>query len=138
MTAKLVLDCSVTICWFVADEATDYTRNILIRMIDGMEAIVPSIWELEVSNILLSKIRRRHASFSQAIEFMHRLSDLSISASPHFEGRVFESISPLAHDHNLTSYDAAYLHLAWSEGLPIATLDKNLRTAAKQLGVEIF
>jgi predicted nucleic acid-binding protein len=36
------------------------------------------------------------------------------------------------------SYDAAYLDLAVVEGLPLATLDKNLRAAAKRAGVELL
>gem|GEM_PF-6800232 len=36
----------------------------------------------------------------------------------------------------LTSYDAAYLWLAESRGLPLATLDAALRTACTAAGVE--
>jgi predicted nucleic acid-binding protein len=38
----------------------------------------------------------------------------------------------------LSSYDAAYLDLALVEGLPLATLDKNLRAATKRAGVELL
>jgi predicted nucleic acid-binding protein len=36
----------------------------------------------------------------------------------------------LAVRHRLTTYDAAYLELAQRRGLPLATLDSELRTAA--------
>lgn len=36
----------------------------------------------------------------------------------------------LAERHRLTLYDAAYLELAQRRGLPLATLDRELRTAA--------
>ena len=41
----------------------------------------------------------------------------------------------LANRHKLTVYDAAYLELAQRRGLPLATLDKDLRQAAKAEGV---
>ena len=37
----------------------------------------------------------------------------------------------LARAHDLSSYDASYLDLAMKKGLPLATLDKKLKRAAK-------
>jgi predicted nucleic acid-binding protein len=44
----------------------------------------------------------------------------------------------LARAHNLSSYDASYLELAMRLGLPLATLDDKLKTAAKAVGVSLF
>jgi predicted nucleic acid-binding protein len=41
----------------------------------------------------------------------------------------------LARTHHLSAYDAAYLELAIREGLPLATLDDDLRRAAARAGV---
>jgi predicted nucleic acid-binding protein len=38
----------------------------------------------------------------------------------------------------LTAYDAAYLMLARTNGLPLATRDKALIRAARKAGVDIF
>jgi predicted nucleic acid-binding protein len=38
----------------------------------------------------------------------------------------------------VSSYDAAYLELAIRENLPLATLDKNLKKAAKQADVTLY
>ena len=46
------------------------------------------------------------------------------------------SLSTLARPHQLTAYDAVYLDLAITRGVPLYTLDKNLQQAAKKLGVE--
>ena len=43
----------------------------------------------------------------------------------------------LARTHRLSVYDAAYLELAQREGLPLATLDADLRKAAPAEGVAI-
>jgi predicted nucleic acid-binding protein len=44
----------------------------------------------------------------------------------------------LAHRRRLTLYDAAYLELAQRRGLPLATLDGDLRTAAFAEGVHLL
>jgi predicted nucleic acid-binding protein len=44
----------------------------------------------------------------------------------------------LARAHRLSVYDAAYLELAQREGVPLATLDAGLRTAAAAEGVALL
>ena len=44
----------------------------------------------------------------------------------------------LAREHELTAYDAAYLELAMRLGLPLATGDRKLRTAARRVGVGLL
>ena len=39
---------------------------------------------------------------------------------------------------NLTVYDAAYLELAMRRGLPLATLDRDLRAAASAAGITLL
>jgi predicted nucleic acid-binding protein len=53
-------------------------------------------------------------------------------------GRSYSSIVRLCRQHQLSSYDAAYLDLALVEGVSIATLDKNLQAAASNAGVELL
>ena len=43
----------------------------------------------------------------------------------------------MAGQYGLTVYDAAYLELAIREGLPLATLDHDLRKAARASGVPL-
>ena len=43
-----------------------------------------------------------------------------------------------AEAHGVTAYDAAYLLLARSEGLPLATLDRKMRKVAKTMGIPVF
>ena len=43
----------------------------------------------------------------------------------------------LARAHGLTAYDAAYLELALRTGLPLATLDTRLGSAARVAGIKL-
>lgn len=44
----------------------------------------------------------------------------------------------LARRYKLSAYDASYLELALRSGVPLATLDENLRKSAKTAGVKQF
>jgi predicted nucleic acid-binding protein len=50
----------------------------------------------------------------------------------------FDMILPLAREHALTVYDAIYLHLAMISRAPLATFDKRLASAAREVGVEVL
>jgi predicted nucleic acid-binding protein len=47
-------------------------------------------------------------------------------------------ILALARETGLSSYDASYLDLAMRRSIPIATLDKGLRKAARRCQVMLF
>jgi len=51
---------------------------------------------------------------------------------------VWDQVLPLAREHRLSSYDAAYLELALRTGLPLATLDVALEKAANALGLVVL
>jgi predicted nucleic acid-binding protein len=52
--------------------------------------------------------------------------------------RAQREVLALALQEGLTCYDAAYLELAMREGLPLATLDAQLKSAAARVGVAEF
>ena len=49
-----------------------------------------------------------------------------------------QQILPLTRAYRLSAYDAAYLELALREELPLATLDGDLQTAARAVGVTLL
>ena len=52
--------------------------------------------------------------------------------------QTFSRTLSLSRAYNLSSYDAAYLELAIREGLPLATLDRDLRKAAQRADVLLY
>jgi predicted nucleic acid-binding protein len=98
---------------------------------------VPFIWPLEVANVLLTAERRKALKLAQVTSFLEQLSAWPIQVDTLGVDRAFQQILNAARSHNLSTYDAAYLELAVREGLPLATLDKDLRRAANAVGVKI-
>lgn len=130
----IVVDTSVTMAWCFEDEATDVTDEVLDRLRDE-EAVVPALWQLEVTNVLLAAERRGRITEAQAIRFLDLLTQLRIRV----DMSVTNVTAVLAAGcrHRLTAYDAAYLLLAERIGAPLATLDGNLMAAARTAGVEL-
>jgi predicted nucleic acid-binding protein len=101
-------------------------------------ALAPAIWPLEASNAVLVAERRQRSSADEVAWFLDSLGSLPVMIMPLAVERVWERTALLAREMNLTLYDALYLELALSEGLPLATLDQELRSAASRCGVPAY
>jgi predicted nucleic acid-binding protein len=137
MSAAFVVDCSVAMAWLFPDEATPRTAALLNRLaIDS--ALVPAWWFIEITNVLAMAERKRRITPAQSDAFIADLSKLGIERDIEAPDRAFTHLLPLCRAHRLTSYDAIYLELAIRRSLPLATLDGDLRSAAKKLGVQLL
>jgi predicted nucleic acid-binding protein len=134
---SLVLDSSATLAWVYSDETTEAIRGILERVCQS-GAWVPGLWRLEVANILEMGVRRsRHdAAFRDAT--LGDLAQLQIHLDLETNSQAWGPTVRLATWHGLSVYDAAYLELAQRRGLPLATLDQALRSAASVEGVHLL
>jgi len=137
MSDDFVIDNSVVMTWCFKDENSQYSDFILNKL-ESVTAKVPSIWPLEVTNVLLVAERRKRIGEADSTRFIALLSELPIIVDQESPERMIKEIFALARKHNLSSYDASYLDLAMRKGLPIATLDKNLLAAAKRSKVSIL
>jgi predicted nucleic acid-binding protein len=137
-TRRFVLDASVAVAWCFEDEATKFTEGVLDLISGGAEALVPSIWPLEISNALLIAERRKRIGLAKVTALLLRISGLPISVRPAGTKLAFEQILPLARQQGLSQYDAAYLELAVRDDLELATLDSALQREAKATGVELL
>ncbi len=135
--SKFVLDCSIAAAWCFEDEASDRTDALLERVRD-YGAVVPSLWLLEITNVLLQAERRGRIAVSDVTTRLELLQMLPISIEHSSQTEAFNSVVTLARIEGLTSYDAAYLELAIRQGLPLATLDKKLIQAAKNTHIVVL
>jgi predicted nucleic acid-binding protein len=134
---SLVLDSSAALAWIYGDETTSAIEQIF-NLIGDTGAWVPALWKLEIANILEMGVRRgRHDAAFRDATFAD-LALLPIRLDPETDKYAWGATALLAHNARLTCYDAAYLELAKRRGLPLATLDKELRIAAKAEGVVLL
>jgi predicted nucleic acid-binding protein len=77
MAQHFVVDNSVVMSWCFKDETNKYADVVLNRLTEA-SAVVPSIWTLEVVNVLLVAERQKRLSQSDSIRFITLLSQLPI------------------------------------------------------------
>jgi len=132
--SRRVIDCSIAAAWFFDDETSDLAEHVLDDLATH-PAVVPSIWRLEMANVLAIAERTGRVTAAKSERFLANLIDLPIAIDSRDADQAFGAILGLARLYGLSSYDAAYLELALREGIPLATLDKPLRSAASKAGV---
>lgn len=130
------MDCSVAVSWAFEDEAGGYPDRVL-ELLCASSALVPTHWSLEVANVLVVAERRGRITQSDASRFVELLRRLPISVDDETSARALRETLLLARATSLSAYDAAYLELAVRLGLPLATQDASLATAAGKMGIEV-
>jgi len=137
MPARFVVDNSVVMSWCFEDEGNIYADAVL-ESLESREAFVPTIWPLEVGNVLLVAERKKRLTQAAVVRFLALLGGLPITVEQETPERMLKEIVSLAREHGLSTYDASYLDLAMRFDLPIATLDAALVKAAKKCEVPVF
>lgn len=132
---RVILDASVALAWCFADEAISYADTVLDLLIAGGQAVVPPVWAYEVANALLVGERRGRIGVLEETQFLQQLSSYPVTIESLWTTQIFGAVLTIARETGLTVYDAAYLELALREGLPLATINTDLRAAARKAGV---
>ena len=135
-----VLDNSVAMRWLLeSPKAPDqkYAEKVL-KSLSEQDAVVPNLWHLEACNVIIGAEKRGEITVGESEKFITQLENLPIHVDTMSANQAFSRTINLARTYKLSSYDACYLELAVREGLPIATLDKALRKAAKKADVDLF
>lgn len=133
---RFVLDASVTLAWCFDDTTSVMVERALDALQTGGEALVPSLWRLEVANVLVIAERRQRLVEADLMRFTALLGKLAVQVIP--DTPEIAVCVALARRHGLTAYDATYLDLAQRSGLPLATLDDRMATAARVAGVALL
>lgn len=135
--SQIVIDCSVTMAWCFPDEADAYSTAAL-ELLNTQTAIVPAHWPLEVANVLVINERRGRITAQDATDFIRQLEELPIEIDADTAERAFDEVLGLARRCRLTIYDAAYLDLSMRTGASLCTLDRQLMSAADEVGAAVF
>ncbi len=135
--SRFVVDASVVLTWCFPDENSPLAQRVAQMFKQGDSAIAPSFWPHEVLNALLVGEKRKRISTGLIQTFLADLAALPIVLQELPADNVFDRIQSLSRKHGLTAYDAAYLDLAKTNGLPLATLDEDLIRACGKAVVEL-
>jgi predicted nucleic acid-binding protein len=121
--------------WCFEDERTQATDDL---MGGAVPVLVPQIWPLEVGNVLMLAMRKGRITTSKQKQFLGLLKLLPITVDVFGLDETLRHVMTLAGEHHLTTYDASYLELAIRTEAAMATLDADLRRAARRMGVKLL
>ncbi len=131
-----VADASVSVSWVARAQATETTDRLSDQMLGGASLHIPALWLFEVSNVLLTLLRRGKLTPEEYQQGRSAMADVECSLDREAELQAFTVTADFAARFGLTVYDAAYLELAHRLQLPLATRDVKLLAAAESLGLQ--
>jgi predicted nucleic acid-binding protein len=119
--SRFVVDASVVIKWFVPEQGWESAIRLRREALLSPDLLLP-----EIGNVLWKKARRRQISMDEghAILSVIARSDIEIHATA--DPQLLDSAFQIAHDADISFYDAVYVSLAALEGLPLLTADHSL------------
>lgn len=134
---SLVIDASMAVAWLFSDERSQVPQTVL-RRVAAEGALVPSLWRLEIANVLRNAVRRKRCDSGYATRCLQRLGRLPIIVDPETDTQAWDSTRQLSTEHDLSVYDAAYLELAIRRRRPLATCDAALMEAGRKTGLDVL
>lgn len=130
MTDRLVLDTGVPVRWYVDQSGFEHAREVRAALLaESVEGLMPDQGRIEFAAVLrtagLRKGRLTRADYLQAIADLsaHRVEVRATSTS------ALLRAAALAADVDISLYDAVFVELALSEGVPLLTNDARLARA---------
>ncbi len=124
--------------WCCEDETTPASEEMFEWALRGSELHVPALWLWEIVNVVGVTMRRNRVTADSARDFLAQLAALNFRIASPPSVADLPRLQALADRYTLTAYDAAYLDLALSLSLPLATRDGDLRKAADAEGLELL
>lgn len=129
LVLRCVLDASVGIKLFIEEEFSGKVERLFSKLAEDPQAEihVPDLFYIECANILLKFTRRYNRPLEESLKDIADLNDLALKSTSTSE--LIEEALELAHEKNLTAYDACYAILARRLALPLVTADAPLANA---------
>ncbi len=122
-----IVDASVAGAWLLPDEDHPIATEMMNRLADE-DAVAPELLQHEIRSMLLSAEKRGRIAEDMVYTALTRFRALPLRLVTRSDD---SEVIRVARRHQLSAYDAAYLALALTEVLPLATLDRKLAAAAR-------
>ncbi len=116
----LVVDVSVAVKWFVAEDESAQARALVTS---GIILMAPDLFIAELGSVLLKKVRRGEM-LAEVVPRALASTNLVVGLAPSLS--LTESAFEIAHRYNRSFYDALYVALAIREGCRLVTADESL------------
>ena len=128
--AKVVVDCSVAIKWFIEGPHSLDARRVLNDYESGdLDLLVPDLIYAEIGNVVWKKQCFHGMAESEAKEILQAFQTLSLAIVS--SSLILNEAHHLAVAHVRTVYDSLYIALSLRDKCPLVTADLRLFNAVK-------
>jgi predicted nucleic acid-binding protein len=125
----IVADTNLIASLFLSTPATPAAEAAMVHDPDWT---APALWRYEFKNVLATQVRQMGLPLDQAVALFEEAAELMLEPEIEVEPGA---ILRLAHDKNLSAYDAEFLGLARALDLRIVTLDGGILKAAPGIAI---
>ena len=130
--AGIVVDASVAVKWFLAEERSDKARDLRGA---GVDLIGPSSIIFEIYHAIWDAAQKGRVPDTLPAEATPLIPTPFNRLIP--MEHLFHAAATLASELTHPIYDCAYLALAQSEGLEIITTDRDMARAGRRAGIKM-
>lgn len=127
---NIVVDTNI----FLAVVLEESQKEKIVQLSSGYNVISPEILPYEIGNALSAMIKRKKVTKNEALRVQKRIETIPVRL---ITLDIQEALE-LAIDHNIYAYDAYFLQCAKSLACPLLTLDKNMKTVARKIGISVL
>lgn len=133
----VVLDCSAVVPWLFEEDHEPFVDSLYREYRHGrVTAAAPLLLRSEVANVAWKKVRQGRARPEDAIRLIYDFSMLPIDYAA--SGHILEPALRIALDTGVTVYDAHYLAMARAKCAALASQDRRVVLAARELGISLY
>lgn len=132
---QFVLDASVALSFLFREPEFESYREFALPRLQAGAALVPPIWRPEVANSVVQAVRRGKLPIEIGEQVALEADQLEVQVDA--DQPSTRVLFGFARRYQLTAYDATYLELAQRRSLALATLDRDLRAAARAAGIAL-
>ncbi len=127
---NLIVDTNI----FLAVVLDEPEKASIIEVGAGYDAVSPDVLPYEIGNALSAMIKRRQLVESEAISAYGMTKMVPVKLIQTDIQKALE----IAIKFNIYAYDSYFIQCAMSMNAPLLTLDKKMRSVAKELNIKVL
>ena len=127
---RLIVDTNI----FLAVALDEPEKPGIIEVGSGHDAVSPDVLPYEIGNALSAMIKRRQLTESEAISAYSMTTKIPVKL---VQIDIQKSLE-IAIKFNIYAYDSYFIQCAISMNAPLLTLDKKMKSVAKELNIKIL
>ena len=129
-----VLDTSVAVGWYLNEAFSPSARTWQEKLLQGkIVLLVPSLHYWEFANVLRTLVQRHELSEPLAREIYELHLEAPLERTEPGEKQVLD----VAFEYGATAYDAVFISLSLSRGVPLITAERTTTSWVVKLGDQI-